>query len=473
MNRRSFMTRFGTAAGFALLAPWGREALGAETPPRRFVFVVEGNSFDPLVVMSGAARAAIDAQAIADTSGRRAFAHLYGHESPLVIQEGDLGTAPALSPLLSAGGALDLSALSSVTMGLSSKITGGGHATYCGGLSSTRSTPGRAGGPTIDALLASLPEVRGSAPFDAVRVGVDASNQALNTTTCAYGTGRAAPLIVNPTLAYGNLFGSVADEDGQAAFARRADLLAYAQADVNAALKTFPGNSTERAKLETYLASLESLVIRQNQLSSLTDELRSVVPGGPSDNSAYVSEDALEKLEVQFELVTAALLGGLTHVAVIASGTGGHFNVRYPSLIDDISRHDLHHQSAVPANLAVIHEATRQHVQMIANMARTLAEVPEEGGTMLDNTVIVFLSDNGETHHSTAMEFPVLMVGGQGLGLHNDGRTTVFPGIRMGSNRQLSNLYNTLGFAAGTELTNFGTEGASRIATGPLSELWT
>ena len=39
------------------------------------------------------------------------------------------------------------------------------------------------------------------------------------------------------------------------------------------------------------------------------------------------------------------------------------------------------------------------------------------------------------------------------------------------NNRQLSNLYNTLGYAAGTVLDDFGEEGETRIATGPLAEL--
>ena len=46
----------------------------------------------------------------------------------------------------------------------------------------------------------------------------------------------------------------------------------------------------------------------------------------------------------------------------------------------------------------------------------------------------------------------LLMVGGQAMGLHNDGRTTVFPGVKHANNRQLSNFYNTLGYAAGMQL---------------------
>ena len=94
-------------------------------------------------------------------------------------------------------------------------------------------------------------------------------------------------------------------------------------------------------------------------------------------------------------------------------------------------------------------------------------------GSMLDNTVIVFISDNGEQHHSTASEFPVVLIGGKNLGLNTGGRTIVYPGVDTGGSghRQVSNLWNTLGHLAGDPLDTFGKEGPYRVATGPLTEL--
>ncbi len=107
-----------------------------------------------------------------------------------------------------------------------------------------------------------------------------------------------------------------------------------------------------------------------------------------------------------------------------------------------------------------------------ARMARALDNVPEGNGTMLDNTIIAYLSDNGEKHHSEAREWPMLLVGGSNLGFKTDGRTVVYPGWNNPNDRQASNLFNTLGHATGnTELNEFGNEGALRIAKGPLDEL--
>ena len=137
------------------------------------------------------------------------------------------------------------------------------------------------------------------------------------------------------------------------------------------------------------------------------------------------------------------------------------------------------------AQLLSMRDVTRQQVEAIVQqMAIPLENTPDPaGGTMLDNTVIVFIPDNGEQHHATSSEFPVVLIGGGNLGLSTGGRTIVYPGVETGgtAHRQISNLWATLGKLAGatpTQVGNtkvdfdmFGKEGPGRIAPGPLSEL--
>ncbi len=470
MRRRRFLATLSTAAGAALLAPYFRSVRAATSGslPCRFVFVIEGNGTEPVNLMTPGARAAIDADAVSDTGTRRYFPRLYGHDAPLVIND-DLAQAPAMAALGS-----DLAPLAHAVFGLSSKITGGGHTTNFGALSSTRSTGSRPGGPTIESILAGVAGVQGSAPFDAIRLGVHAHEEALNTSTCAYGEARPAPVLIDPAQAFTNLFGAVGDPASQAAFNRRGTLLDYAHADATASLAQFSGNSTERAKLEGYLASLEAVTQRQQQLVAIAPTLSSVVPPDPTASNLYASGDPFERMQAHMDLATAALQGGLTNVAVLACGTGGGFDLPYPSLGAELQRHNLHHFNGVDqaTGVTLIKEATRLLMAQTIGLARKLHNTPEGGGTMLDNTLVVFMSGNGGTHHSNAEEWPLLLIGGQNMGFVNDGRTTVFPGVRNANNRQLSNFFNTLGHAAGLDLNEFGKEGPTRIAAGPLSELW-
>lgn len=470
-SRRTVLKSLGLGAGAALLGPLlTRVASAGGAPVRRFVFVVEGNCFEPVTMLSTPARAAIDATTSSPLGEARWWDRQYRHESALDVP-GGLETAPALASLVGEG----LVDHAAVVLGLSSKISGGGHSAFHGTLSSARSIAGVPGGQTIDAHLAELPAVRGETPFDAVRLGVAPSaSRPLDFGTCAYAAGRAAPLLLQPTAAYNALFGSVATEAGRAAFRRRGELLGFAADDVRATLAELPSGSGERAKLETYLASLEELDRRQARMIELEDSLSGARPATPEENPLYTGDDPLDRFRAQLELATAALLGGITNVCVVGCGTGSDFNVSYPSVIPGVSRHDLHHGSAGnPDYLAAIHEVTRLQVEAIAQMARRLLATPDpEGGSMLDHTLIVYVGDNGEQHHSQASEFPVLLLGGSAMGVRTGGRTLVYPGLSAGSaHRQLSNLWNTLGYLAGEDLDTFGAEGPTRVAEGPLSEL--
>ena len=90
--------------------------------------------------------------------------------------------------------------------------------------------------------------------------------------------------------------------------------------------------------------------------------------------------------------------------------------------------------------------------EQFAYLLTKLASIKEGTGTMLDNTLIVYIGDNGEQHHSTASEFPTLLIGGRGMGMKPGGRTLIYPGLTAQNHRQISNVWNTLGHLAGAPL---------------------
>ena len=147
----------------------------------------------------------------------------------------------------------------------------------------------------------------------------------------AFGKNKPAPLILDPTVAFDTVFGSVGDPAQQRVFRSRRDLLSFARIDVRRALQGFSGNSRERLKLETYLDSIEKLQSKQNALSDLSETLRAVRPAErPFTGQSWMNIDHFTKLGYQFNLVEAALIGGLTNVAVINSGAStADFNVKY------------------------------------------------------------------------------------------------------------------------------------------------
>lgn len=453
------------AVATGLLAPFYREAWAQTSKPMRLVIVMEGNGIYPEAFLSSGTRAALDSAKI----GTRHNFHDVYPESALTRTGDGLSSALCLGPLAGASGEVSLESRAAVLLGLSSTITGGGHSTGTGALSCA--VDGAAA--TIDAVLA--PKLQNGAPFDAIRLGTSSAHTPIVYGSCAYGANKPAGILVNPALAYDTLFGTLTG--GAGVGQERSMLFDFARNDVNAALATFRGSSRERAKLERYLASLESLLAREQQLGGMAAQVQPLLPPAPSVNPLLSATngppDSMKWLEAQFEIATTSLLGGLTNVVVLASGSSG-FDVRYDSAVTNLGRHDLQHGIGNAANWTAIVAVTRKHVELVAKLARALEATPELGasGSMLDHTVIVFMSDNGEQHHSRAIEWPTLVVGGNALGMKTDGRTVVFPAEGKANNRQMSNLFNTLGHAFGDDaFDNFGAEGKNRIAEGPLSEL--
>lgn len=479
LHRRTLLRAIAAGAGGAMLLPI-LSRLTSAGPPQvaRFLFIVEGNCYEPVTVLDPDTLAAINATASKPITGERWWYQRYKHDKPIIVPSTKFDQTLALPSIASLG----LASQTAVLFGLSSRITGGGHTALHGVLSSARTVGGSPGGQTIDAYLGALQAVRQQTPYDVVRLGMVGSVgvKRLSYATCATGPGVAAPAIVDPLAAYAALFGLVAAPAQMAAFAQRKTLLDFAQKDVQAAVSAFGGSSPERAKLEAYLASIEEVSARQQRLATMAPQLEAVKPPSP-DLAANYATDCMERFGAQLTLAVAALKGQLTNVAVVTSGTGDDFGpLTYPSEPDPAyrtrSRHDLHHVSASdPGALTTIHDMTSQQLGAIAAAAQDLMNTPDPAGTgsMLDNTVIVFIGDNGEQHHSTASEFPVVLIGGKNLGLKTDGRTIVYPGVDTGgsNHRQVSNLWNTLGHLAGDPLDTFGQEGAYRVAPGPLGEL--
>ncbi|MFT4549468.1 MAG: hypothetical protein ACI9MB_003442, partial [Verrucomicrobiales bacterium] len=104
--------------------------------------------------------------------------------------------------------------------------------------------------------------------------------------------------------------------------------------------------------------------------------------------------------------------------------------------------------------------ATRQlimdyHMQNIAKMATKLQAVPEGDGSMLDNTVIVYLSDHGEKHHSNCFEWPMVALGNIG-GAFRAGHYIHVPGWGEPGHRTIASLYLSLLHGAGLPQDGFG-----------------
>jgi hypothetical protein len=199
----------------------------------------------------------------------------------------------------------------------------------------------------------------------------------------------------------------------------------------------------------------ESLRDRQSKIDAIKDDLKT---HAPKLDDKFKKPTECNRLEAQFEIAAAALITGLSTVVTLASGGGGQQYIAFPELGIPVGGHHYGHGGGVEGKTydQCFLEVRQYHTKLIAGLARKLDSVKEGDGTMLDNTLIVYLSDSGDGHHPNLTEWSVVMLGNLGGQLKTDGRYLQFPAYGTKNHRTMANLYLTLLQAAGKPRDKFG-----------------
>lgn len=333
-----------------------------------------------------------------------------------------------------------------ILQGLSGRVCGGGHSNDFGALGAYS---GRAGAKdvTIDAALAKAHP----AVFQHVALGISRDPKPNIIYGCsASGPNQKVPVYANPDLAYEMLFGKILGGNPKAEVGAQAMLLDFMTDDIKRLEKQLPYE--EAQKLQQYADAFSNIARRQARLGDIDPTKIHA-----KQEKLYASQIETERLEAHFEMAATALITGLTNTVTLASGAGSpHFEVTFRGLGINVDKHQIgHSQVEGAAEMAV--KIRRFHMELLAKLVDTLEAVPEDGGTMMDNTVIVYLSDSAENHHSTCYEWPMLMLGNLGGRLKAGDRFLNVPKYGATGHRTTGGFYTTLLHAAGAPVDHFGT----------------
>lgn len=471
ITRREVLKGMSLGAGSVFLSPiLGQiqaHAAGTSVLPSRFVFVLEGNGLPWQQITPRG----LTPRGEKDWSADR-FDQALGEQRTRLIDMalGDHELPPALEPLAAYRDRV------TIVNGLSGKVAGGGHSSDFGalGVYNPNGGVGNSGTPMGETIDVALGRKLGGI-FSHVGLGIldsKAAELSVVYNCSASGPGKPSPTICRPDVAYRKLFGSVADGAGKQEFLARTNVLDFLLDDVKRLERQVPAE--ERAKLDAHLEAYEAMRNRQSRLNEIESSLRK---HGPVVSDKYTSQVETDRLDAQFDLAGAALIGGLTNVVTIASGVGNpYFGVAFSGLGINVSKHSIGHRQSYEGKTWIELEILirRFHFELIARLMKKLEAVPERNGTMLDNTVVVYLSDAAERHHSRCFEWPLVVIGNLG-GRLKSGRYLEYPYWGNPGHRELGNLYTTLLHAAGDKRDYFGVpdpnlKGESR-GDGPLAEL--
>lgn len=434
LNRREVLSSLalGTSTlAFAPLMQQIRAEVNSDRLPKRFVFVLKSSGFYPEDIQPEGLE----------------FTPTKLQDKPL----DEIELPAPMSPLLKHQDQL------TVIRGLSAKMAGGGHHGYYGALGcylvkgATTWTSQLPTAATIDCVLgSSLPSIFDNLGFFPL------TNQSLVTPAYVSASGPRIPMPFydSPDLAYNNLFGAVLEGENQTDYALRGDLMDFMIDDVRRVSKKLAGR--EKEKLDQYAANFESIRHRRKLIERKRSLLAKHVP---EKDERYIKEASTleERLHVSFEMAAVALIAGLTNVVTLRTCNVG---ARYDGELGltAMSVHGIGHggEGAVGVDAVASRQRIKTfHYSLISELADRLAAIPEGDGSMLDNTVILYLSDGGNAHHGDTSEVPRILVGGKNI-VKNTGRYLQYPAWGNAGHQTAASIYLAMLHAIGKPQKQFG-----------------
>jgi len=214
----------------------------------------------------------------------------------------------------------------------------------------------------------------------------------------------------------------------------------------------------ELAKVKNYADAMEDIRTRNKKLDAMGDVIGRNMP---KLDKKYFAEDisTIDRQLGHTEILLSALISGMTNVVTFTVDELGTPYTGVPGLEEEkINLHDVGHGKSV-GKLAAddVRKSIRNcHMTLIDTIVRRLKSVPEGKGTMFDNTMLFYFPDNGETHHSTGIEWPYLVMSGRNARLDIAGRYIRLPYWGKEGHMTIGNWFTTVLNAYGNPIKHFG-----------------
>jgi hypothetical protein len=459
IDRRTWLRGVSLGAVSPFLEPFISRVF-AETQgssPLRFVFYIEGNGTPPAHVQP----VGIERKLMKNPT----------HWNQITANDTLIDT-PLTAPGVALPGPLEPLAKHvrrlTIIQGLSGRICGGGHQNAFGALGCY---PQQAGPKdvTIDAALArTQPAIHRHVALGFNQT-VSATMAPMFYACSASGPNTKVPHYQDPKLAYDMLFGKIVGGNPKGEVNTQAKLLACMASDIGRLAKQLPHE--EARKAEQYADAFTEIGRRQSRLGKIDSQK---IPA--RNEKLYGSMLETERMQAHCEVATTALITGLTNTITLSSGGASY--PMWKGLGAEVDNHALAHQCGNNPNSIGDTEPQKMrakirafNMRLLADLVDRLEAVPEDGGSMMDNTVIVYLSDSAEDHHDSCYEWPVLLLGNLGGRLKAGDRFLNVPGYHSsGEHRTMAQFYTALLHAAGAPVEHFGMKDRKLLSMGNKQE---
>ena len=431
VNRRNVLKGLAAAAVAGPMLPGVAQA-AKKGSPKRVIFFMQNQGFDP---------------ATAIPAGMKASGSLAKVKLPEPIE--------ALEPYKER---------LHIINGLHGVHTSPSHSAFFGALGGYRGSDGvPPSGPTIDYTLSkALPETL----LPHLCIGMDSleNMKAKPTVANLSASGAGQPIFMhsNPNHLYQMLYGGISQ--GTIRKRHEAQSSMFDRIEQLAAAKGGALPDADKQRYGQYVQGFGDINGLRERLGKVSSHLRRFAP---TVDDAYANpEFETDWHDRLLDLGISALKSGITSVLTIGSGRGEIFG-SWKGVGVEQQGHNLGHMKQ-PDNPIWI-KIRQYNSRMLVKLMQELESVPEGSGTMMDNTLIVYTSNNADYQHTSGKNWPVMLLG------NYDGAFKTGCFTQLDGKRPLNALYTSILRASGVEVDryNMSEKMAAKFDsnTGPLKEV--
>jgi len=348
--------------------------------------------------------------------------------------------------------------------GLHGLHTSPSHSAFFGALGGYRGSDGvPPSAPTIDYELSKvLPETL----LPHLCIGMDSieNMRAKPTVANLSASGAGQPIFMhsNPNHLFQMLYGGISEGEIRRQHEARSGM--FDRIEQLAAAKGGSLPISEKRRYGQYVQGFNDINGLRERLGGVSEHLRKFAPN--VDERYTKPEFETDWHDVLLDLGVSALKSGITNTLTIGSGRGEIFGA-WKGLGVEQQGHNLGHMKQ-PDNPIWI-KIRQYNSRMLVRLMEELESVPEGSGSMMDNTLIVYTSNNADKQHTNGATWPVMLLG-NGNGAFKTGRFTQLDGTR-----PINALYTTILRSAGVDCERFNM--SEKLAkkfdsgSGPLKEV--
>ena len=327
---------------------------------------------------------------------------------------GETGAAYALTPCLQPLARLrnDVHIVSGLDNSAIVNTAFDGHSTAMSALMTCTRFSGRGpSGPSLDQLVAA--KIGSETRFRSLQIGVsqESFGGAMQKNMSWAGPDRPLPPEEIPHRLFDRLFG--ARDEGWVK--RKRSILDAVRESAGELRKGLPVEDSQR--LDEHLSSVRDL---ERSIASLPPEFRRVTPPGED----FDMKDWPRIAKIQSDLLAYALATGQTRVASYML-TKCQGLARFPWLGHTSARHhDYTHKDGKAPGASgaegqrILRDICRWHVEEFAYLVSKLKSIPEGAGTLLDNSLLVFVHEHAEANLHKASGMISVLAGSRDRLLH-------------------------------------------------------